>query len=227
METLEKMEKSAKFILIKQHTDAEITYVLQKQAKEGWWLSECKGNKLIFTKKSEITEGVCCHTVHSPSFGLIAEDVIDEQKDKWAEKGWEVFCTGALQNVQDSRRQVFLYSKAPALEVIEEPEESKKSAIRRGLSKGISNLVICLAYCVIALYGMMTGKLETLMGFIALATGLVSAVLSVLSVIYSLQLKKDYTKAVQTGHYYYIDVATIATSGTLGILAVYLLLSVV
>ena len=221
------MEKTSKFLLIKQHTDAEITYVLQKQAQEGWWLSECKGNKFIFSKKAAITEGVCCHTVHAPNFGVIAEDTIEDEKEKWAEAGWEVFCTGALQNVQDSRRQVFLYSKDPALEVIEEPEESKKSAIKRGLSKGISNLVICLAYIILAGYGLLLEKLEAVMGFIALATGLVSAGFSVLSVVYSLQLRKAYDKTVQTGRYYYIDIATIATSVTLGILAVYLLVSVV
>ncbi len=219
------MEKIAKFILIKQHTDFEITHILQQQAKKGWWLLECKGNKFIFSKKTDINENVCCHTVHSPSFGVVSEDIIDNDKDKWANDGWHIFCEGSLQNVQDSRRQVFLYSNDPNVAVIEEPEDSKNGAIKRGLNKGFSNLFICISYLVATCYGFMTGRLETFMAIIAFATDLVSTVLGVLSILYSLKLKKDYVKACKSGHYYYIDLATIATSITLGILAVYLVLS--
>lgn len=219
------MEKIAKFILIKQHTDSEITHVLKRQAKEGWWLSECKGNKFIFSKKPDINENVCCHTVHAPCFGVVAEDAIDNEKEKWENAGWNIFCEGALQNVQDSRRQVFLFSNDLNLEAIEEPEVSRNSAIKRGLNKGISNLIICIAYLAATCYGFITGKLETFMAIIAFATGLVSTILGVLSISYSISLKKDYIKACKSGHYYYIDRATIATSIMLGILAVYLVLS--
>lgn len=220
------MEKTSKFILIKEHTDSEITHILQKQAKDGWWLSECKGNKFIFSQKTYANENVCCHTVHAPCLGVVSEEVIDKEKDKWANEGWYVFCEGALQNVQDSRRQVFLYSKNPNSNVIEEPEESKNSAIKRGLNKGFSNLAICIAYLVATCYGFITGKLETLMVVVAVFTSIVSIVLAVLSVAYSFMLKKDYVKACKSGHYYYIDIATIATTVTLGFLAVYLILSV-
>jgi hypothetical protein len=226
------MDRKSEFLLLGQHTDEEITDFLQREAEAGWWLKENNGNKFIFVKKSYEGRRICSYVVSSPNLGSSAEDGFYDLLPELRKAGWNLVCLGKMENLADTRRHAFLCEMgASSANPVPRPRDEAKcneEALRRGLLKGVSNLLFCVAYLIILVYALITKATFISKGIsvvFGVVTGLLlcpSLVFSIGAVDSSLKAKKDLGGVIRSRRYRLIDKAVRLTFFMLVVLAVFL-----
>ena len=220
------MERKREFLLIKQHTDQEITYFLQRQADNGWWLSASKGNWFVFDKKRVPNSRVMCLSVKAPDLGGGAEETIRKEYEEYRKKGWDVFVKGELENLRDSQRHVFLYSTDKNAKIIPSDEKKMKLVWLSGFIRAMANWAISMIYLsfilfLLTIYG--KGLLFWYGVVIALCTALLFFT-SAVSFFISLAMKKNPKKYMENGGYRLLDYGTRLATLVLILMAILLVL---
>ena len=231
------MEKKREFLLLGQHTDEEITDFLQREAEAGWWLEENNGNEFVFIKKSYKGGRICSYVVSSPNLGGSAENAFYDLLPELRKAGWDLICLGKMENIADTRRHAFLYEKgvfsADPVPIPRAEARCKEEALKRGLYKGVSNLLFCVLYLVVLVYASITKPAFFSRGISVIfevVTGLLispSLVFSIGAVDCSLKARKDLGDVIRSGRYRLIDKAVRFTFLTLVVLAVYLVIDLI
>lgn len=231
------METRRKFLLLGRHADEEITDFLQREAEAGWWLKENDGNEFVFVKKPYEGRRICSYAVSSQNLGSSAEDLLFDLLPDLRKSGWDLVCLGKTESIADTRRHAFLREKeASSADPVPIPQTEARcdeEALRRGLQKSISNLLLCILYLVVLVYALIA-KPAFFSSGISLAFGVVTALMLIPSLAFSfgavdssIKAKKDLGSVIRSGRYRLIDKAVRLTFSMLVVLAVFLVFSMI
>lgn len=205
------MEMKREYLLLKQHTDSELTFFLRKNAEEGWWLNANKGNAFIFIKRRMPGYGVCCRTITARDLGEGADERVRIEKEDLRDKGWEVFLVGEEENLRDSGRHTFLYSESNDTPEPAVDEKVEKKAKRSALFRAMGNALISLLYLALTLYLLTIYESFSflfLMGCGALVLSSALALLSFLSLVAVRARGRNEKRYMEKGYYRLIDYTT-------------------
>ena len=226
------LDTRKKFLLVGQHTDEEITDFLQREAEAGWWLKENNGNWFVFIKKPYEGRRLCSYSVVSSKLGCSAEDVLYGLLPDLKKSGWGLVCLGNMENIADMRRHVFLCENEPCPEnPVPTPESEEKcheDALKRGLLKSISNLLLCVLYLGVLVYASIT-KADFFASWPTVVFGITtmlmlvpSLVLSIGAVASALKARRDPDSVIRSGSYRLIDTSVRLIFSMLVVLALFL-----
>jgi hypothetical protein len=134
------------FMLLSRHTDQELSLFLQAEAEKGWRLTECKGNKFLFTYRPYDGRKVCAYSFSSHGPESSTESQLRHELVSLRRQGWDMLCIGPVEDIADSRRHAFLYEEIPGSPMPAAEAYEENRARKRGLRKKISNAMLCLSY---------------------------------------------------------------------------------
>ena len=218
------MERKREFLLIKQHTDEEITYFLQQEADKGWWLSASKGNWFVFDKKRVPGARVLCLTVSAPDLGEGAEETVRNEYEEYRKKGWDIYVRGEIENLRDSQRHVFLYTTDKNAKIIESDEKKMKLVWLSGFIRSMANWALSMIYLSFLFFLLATYNMGFLF-YYGIVNTIAAALLflsSAASFFVSIAMKKNRKKYIKNGGYRLIDLSTRLSTLLLILMAVLL-----
>lgn len=221
------MEKKREFLLIKQHTDEEITFFLRREAEKGWWLSASKGNWFIFEKKRVPGARVMALTVSAPNLGEGADETIRNEYDDLREKGWDIYVRGEIENLRDSQRHVFLYSTDEKAEIIKSDEKKMKLVWLSGFIRSMANLAMSMIYTSFLLFLLTSYTSKGFLfwyGVIPFVFSILLFISSLSAFIVSLISRKRIHKCLKNGSYRILDISTRLSTLILILMAIFLVL---
>ena len=135
-----------KFILLTQHTDKELTLILQDSEDKGLRLCSVKGNFFKFRNNTEELGKVCCTSFFPPQLEVPVASQVAEECVNLREKGWDTLCISGPETVFDSKRHIFLIKEKDNARDIVPDEKSEKQVKKRAKRKAFSSLAICILY---------------------------------------------------------------------------------
>lgn len=224
------------FMLLSVHTDREFTHWLQRHAEEGWWLKENRGNTFVFIRKPYAGRRICSYTLRSSVLGVSAEDAFYDRQDELRKSGWRLLAMGMPENFTDRVRHAFL-AEAPR-EDIPEPEiprsdpAGQTDLLRAALRKAVSTLVLCLIYAAALIGVLITRPHQLTAGIPGTVMLILSGIVLLPCLYFSIRAASLYAKAVRDPQtdssqkdFLCLDRAVVLSSVMLGLLAAYLILS--
>lgn len=224
------MKKKIKFLLLTKHTDEEITAFLQTQAELGWWLKKNSGNYFFFEKKPYEGKRICAYTFFSHGPETSTEIQLRQELPYLRKLGWDMICISGPENIADTRRHAFLYDEKPDTNnpkaIPQTDEDQNIFALKRGIKKAISNLILCLLYATFFLFiiGKELLKIVTKTSYLIMSIVFFFLLLYCLTLsILALSSRIKANKRVKTKHFRALDVATNATFIMLLIFCLFLL----
>lgn len=227
-------EQKKDFMLLAVHTDKEFTHWLQHHAEEGWWLQENKGNIFVFEKQPYTGRRICSYTVSSRAFGISAEDVFYEELPDLRKNGWDLLAMGMPETLTDRTRHAFLTDipreDLPVPEIPQSDPDSQAALLRGALRKSASTLALSLIFAGVLIYSFISRKALLFQTAAGPVFAVVSAVLVILCMYFSVRAVFHYGKAVRepftnitSGNYRCLDKAVVLSSLMLAVLALYLI----
>lgn len=202
------------FLLSGRHTDSEINDFLQRKASKGLFLEDSKGNFLLF-KKGSLFKCLCSYTVSAGHFAVPAEWVLDEELRKLKELGWSRICIGAIVNLLDTRRGMFLASENPEAEIPKSSDKIQKLLFLNSLKTILGNLLLLAAFVFAVLFGYNkyagSASYELFLKLVTIPVA-VSFIFSFTALVYLLARIGKITCKPKTRLYRFIDYSVVATA---------------
>lgn len=148
-----------RFILLRNHTDAEMQPLLQHFADAGWFVSDCQANLFNFTRSEPAGTRAAVVTFPSVSPDRSMKAELYDYTQYLKTVGWKVIAIGPPENIFDSQRHVFIVSQQKDNEVPRFDAEmalKAQSSERKSVWQCLLLLVLFVAAAVLLITQMRT-----------------------------------------------------------------------
>ena len=135
-----------KFLMIKYHSDSDISAFLQSNAEQGLALKRVNGNYFYFVKKPYDGRRVCARSLYRVGNEFSTELQIREELTRIRKTGWDCITIGKQETLKDIKRHVYLIEEIKDSALPEINDKSEKKAEKRGKLQSLSNLALCAVY---------------------------------------------------------------------------------
>jgi len=104
-------QKIIRYLLLQFYENTELTQYLACQARNGYVLSQIKGNFFVFERRPALEQArFSVLTVSGNGAEVTLDDAVLEQQSIARKQGWQTLCTGGVEALVPARKRVYFYT---------------------------------------------------------------------------------------------------------------------